>query len=451
MELLHTVVAALVTLGILITFHEFGHFWVARRCGVRVERFSIGFGPSLIAWRDRQGTEYSLAAIPLGGYVKMLDAREGPVDPADQSAEFSSKPVSRRFAIVAAGPLANFALAIAAFWLMYVLGVSGIAPVVGKVQPDSLAARAGLAPGQEIVAIDGRETPTVAALGGALLERMGESGELLVSVRHDGAGLIYDSRVTLDRWMVGVDAPDPFQALGLELWRPPFPAVIDQVLSDGPAMRAGLKPGDRLLSVDGHALSGWDAWVDYVQARPGQSLRVEVSRAGKTLSLDMVPDRVTGDDGRAIGQVGVMARPPQWPDHMLRTEQYGPVAALLPALRKTWDTSVSTLDSLAKMLAGLISPKNLSGPITIAKVASASAKSGLESYLALLGLLSVSLGVLNLLPIPVLDGGHLLFYAIEWVKGSALSERAQGLGFRIGMALVMSLMALAIYNDLTRL
>lgn len=451
MELLHTVVSALVTLGVLITVHEFGHFWVARRCGVRVERFSIGFGPPLLTWRDSRGTEYVLAAVPLGGYVKMLDAREAPVAEDERAQEFTSKPLRSRAAIVAAGPLANFGLAILAFWVMYLVGVSGVAPVIDGVEPGSVAARAGLEVGQEVVAVDGRPTNTVQSLAQGLAARMGDTGNLVVSVKHPGSTLVYDAKAEISSWLADVEEPDPIKGFGIKLWRPKFEAVVKEVVSGGPAEVAGMKPGDRLLAVDGLPLADWQAWVEYVRARPGLPISVTLDRSGQSLTVSVVPETVDLPDAGRVGQVGVMASPPEWPVAMIREERYGPIGAVVPAFLKTWDTATGTLDALRKMLVGLISPKNLSGPITIAKVASSSAKSGLSSYLALLGLLSVSLGVLNLLPIPVLDGGHLLFYGIEWIKGSALSEGAQALGLKIGMAFVLCVMLLAFYNDLSRL
>jgi regulator of sigma E protease len=451
MELLQTVLVTLVTLGILVTIHEYGHFAIARLCGVKVLRFCVGFGKPLVSWHDRHGTEYAVAAIPLGGYVKMLDEREAPV-PADQlQYAFNRKSVGARMAIVSAGPIANLLLAIAAFWLIYVTGVTGVLPVVGKVEPDSIAAVAGLKPGQEIVAVDGNETPTIQALNQALLERIGETGTLHFSVREKGSDIVEQVDAQLHSWLSQAEEPDLIGSLGLELWHPPVPAVIGEVLPGTPAERGGIKVGDRVVSVDGQAVALWEDWVAYVRARPGVTMNVELVRNDKTLTLPLTPDRKVDDKGAAIGQVGVGAKPPVWPPEMLREQHFNVVSAIVPAVKQTWETTAFTLVSIKKMLTGLISHKNLSGPVTIAKVAAASAKTGWESYVSFLALLSISLGVLNLLPVPVLDGGHLLFYAIEAVRGSPVPDRIQNFGTQIGLGLVMMMMMLALYNDFSRL
>lgn len=451
MDLLYTIAIAVVSLAILITIHEYGHFWVARRCGVKVLRFSVGFGRPLLVWRDRHDTEFVVAAIPLGGYVKMLDAREGEVDPALRDQEFTSKPVSARIAIVAAGPLANLALAVVAFWAMFVHGVTGMAPIVGGVAPGSLAEQAGLESRQEIVSVDGVATPTTQALLMALLGRIGDTGDIEISARYPDSSLVYQSSVPVERWLAGEDDPDPFGGLGLTLYRPVIEAVVGTIAEGSAAVEAGLLPGDRLLTADGKPLADWQAWVEYVRARPGEVIALGILRGGESLSIAITPRRVSDENGQSMGQVGVGVKAPEIPASLLREERYGVLAAWHPALLKTWETTTFTLESIRKMVEGLISPKNLSGPITIAKVASASARSGLESWLAFLALLSVSLGVLNLLPIPVLDGGHLLFYFIEAVKGSPVSEQVQLAGFKIGMAILVGLMGLALYNDIMRL
>lgn len=451
MELLQTVLITLVTLGILVTIHEYGHFAVARRCGVKVLRFCVGFGKPLVSWRDSQGTEYAIAAIPLGGYVKMVDEREGPV-PADQLPfAFNRKSVGQRFAIVAAGPIANLILAVAAFWLIYVSGVTGVVPVIGKVEPESIAAVAGLHAGQEIVAVDGNETPTMQALNQALLERIGETGTLRFSVREKGSDVVEQVDAKLHDWLSQAEQPDLVGSLGIELWYPPLQTIIGEVLSNTPAERAGLKAGDRIVSVDGQKVAHWDEWVTYVRARPEVTMSVELERDGKIMTLPLTPDRKVDDKGAAIGQVGVGAKVSEWPPEMLRKQHFNVFSAVVPALKQTWETTTFTLVSIKKMLTGLISHKNLSGPVTIAKVATASAKTGWQSYVSFLALLSISLGVLNLLPVPVLDGGHLLFYAIEAVRGSPLSERIQNFGTQIGLGLVMMMMILALYNDFSRL
>lgn len=441
----------LVALGVLVTIHEFGHFWVARRCGVKVLRFSIGFGSPLWRWRDKLGTEYVIAALPLGGYVKMVDEREGNVDPADKPYAFNNKSVWQRMAIVVAGPLANFILAIAAYWVVYLLGVQGIAPVIGDIKPDTVAAQAGLEPGQEIVAIDGEATATWQAVGEQLLTRLGEDGEIVFTVRYPDSSLQYHNEADLGGWQVDADNPDPIGSIGIEMFRPEVLPVADTLVEGGAAERAGMAPGDRVMSVNGEAVTDWQDWVTAVRASPGSALAVEVERGSETLALSVTPESVTEPGGKVIGQVGMTVKMPEWPEHLVRNIDYGPVSALAAASHQTWKTTRLVLDSIRKMITGLISPKHLSGPITIAKVAGASAEYGLASYLGFLALLSVSLGVLNLLPIPVLDGGHLMYFVIEAVKGSPVSEKIQMAGYRVGLFLVVGLMILALYNDVMRL
>ena len=451
MALIETILVTLVTLGILVAIHEFGHFWVARRCGVRVLRFSIGFGKPLWRRRGADGTEYVVAAVPLGGYVKMLDEREAPVAEADLPYAFNRKPVSSRIAIVAAGPLANFGLAIAAFWLLFMLGVPGLAPVVGEVRPGSVAEAAGLERGQEIVAVDGHATPTRQAVLMQLLERLGETGEIAFATRYADSDIVYESRAPLNAWLRGAEEPDLLDGLGLAFLLPAVPPVVETVVEGGAAELAGMRSGDRVVMVEGQPIDDWEQWVQVVQASPELRLNVDVERDGAIVSLTVEPQAVAIDDGQIIGRVGVSAQVPDWPAEMIREDQYGPLAAVMPALVKTWSMTRFTLDSVAKMLKGLISPKNLSGPITIAKVATDSARSGVETWIGFLALLSISLGVLNLLPIPVLDGGHLVYYVIELLKGSPVSERAQMLGYQAGLFMLIGVMMLAFYNDIMRL
>ena len=451
MDMLYTIAITLATLAVLVAVHEFGHFWVARRCGVKVLRFSIGFGTRLLRWTDRQGTEYSISAIPLGGYVKMLDEREGEVAPEELDRAFNRKPVGQRIAVVSAGPLANFLLAIVAYWGLFMAGETGYAPVIGEVETGSIADVAGLEAGQEIVAVDGRETPTWQALSFRLLDRIGDTGTIEFAVRYPDSSMVYESEGTLDRWLAGEEQPDLLGGLGLAMYTPEVPPVVGQVVAGGAADRIGMQPGDLVLSADGVELPLWMDWVDYVRERPGQVIDLQYRRGDQLLSAQIVPEAIEDESGATIGRVGVAVELPEMPPELLRRFDRGPLQALGASLERTGDLVVFTLSSIKKMLVGLISPKNLSGPITIAKVATASAKSGLEAYIGFLALLSVSLGVLNLLPIPVLDGGHLLFYFAELLAGRPVPEKIQALGYQVGLFLVLGIMILALYNDFSRL
>jgi len=450
MSALYMIVGTLVALGVLVTFHEFGHFWVARRCGVKVLRFSVGFGMPLLRWHDKQGTEFVVAAIPLGGYVKMLDEREGevPVDHLGQS--FNRKTVRQRIAIVAAGPIANFLLALVFFWALAMLGSEQVRPVIGAVEAGSVAARAGLGAGQEIVAIDGEPTSGWAAVNLQLVRRLGESGSLQLLVREQGSTADSPRELILDNWLKGADEPDPIRSLGIRPWRPALPPVLAELDPKGPAHAAGLKTGDRLLAFDGQSVNDWQQVVDSVRVRPDTKILLRVERDGASIDVP-VTLAARGESKAPTGYLGAGVKAVEWPPEMIREVSFGPLEAIGEGARRTWTMSVLTLDSLKKMLFGELSVKNLSGPITIAKVAGASAQSGVADFLNFLAYLSISLGVLNLLPIPVLDGGHLLFYLIEWARGRPLSDRVQGWGIQIGISLVVGVMLLALVNDLGRL
>ena len=450
MSALYMIVGTLVALGVLVTFHEFGHFWVARRCGVKVLRFSVGFGMPLVRWHDRRGTEFVIAAIPLGGYVKMLDEREGevPADQLDQS--FNRKTVRQRIAIVAAGPIANFLLAMVFFWVLAILGSEQVRPVIGAVESDSIAAKAGLVAGQEIVSIDGEPTTGWGAVNLQLVRRLGESGTVNVVVRGQDSSAETPRALALDHWLKGADEPDPIKSLGIRPWRPAMPPVLAELDPKGPAQASGLKTGDRLLTLDGQALSDWQQVVDLVRVRPDTKIMLKVERDGAQIDVPVTLS-VRGEAKAAGGYLGAGVKSPEWPPSMVREVSFGPLAAIGEGAKRTWTMSVLTLESLKKMLFGELSVKNLSGPITIAKVAGASAQSGVADFLNFLAYLSISLGVLNLLPIPVLDGGHLLFYLVEWVRGRPLSDRVQGWGIQIGISLVVGVMLLALVNDLGRL
>ena len=447
---LYMLIGTLVTLGVLVTIHEYGHFWVARRCGVKVLRFSIGFGTPLVRWHDRHGTEFVIAMIPLGGYVKMLDEREAKISPAEYGQSFNRKTVGQRIAIVAAGPVANFALAFVLFWLLAMLGSQQVKPVIGEVVAESLAERAGLSSTQEITAVDGQAVSGWSDVNLRLIKRIGDSGNLRIDAQTAGSSVTSTYNIALNRWLHGADEPNPINELGIEPWRPQAAAVVAQLDPEGPAQSAGIQLEDKITAIDGQAVNDWQTVVSYVQARPDKAVQLSVERAGQLKDVRvMLTAQGTGPQTR--GYLGVGVSGGEWPADMLREVRFGPLDAIVAGAQRTWTMSALTLGSLKKMLFGELSVKNLSGPITIAKVAGASAESGLRSFLNFMAYLSISLGVLNLLPIPVLDGGHLLFYLVELVRGRPLSERVQGYGMQIGIALVVCVMLLAVFNDLARL
>ncbi|WP_144823109.1 RIP metalloprotease RseP [Marinobacter piscensis] len=448
MQIIQTVLALALTLGILVTLHEYGHFWVARRCGVKVLRFSVGFGKPLFSWHDRHGTEFAIAAIPLGGYVKMLDEREGPVPEALRDQAFTSKPPSRRIAIAAAGPLANFLFAIFAYWVLSVVGVTHIAPIVGDVASDSIAQKTGLQQGMEIHAVDGHRVSSWRDVNMRILERAGEQGRITLDVSNAGARGSLSGE--LGGWNLSDDTPDPLGEFGITPWRPDVPAVLGQIAEGGRAQAAGLEVGDRIVAVNDQPVSGWFELVDRIRQAPGQTLSVTFERSGSEQTVQLTPAEKQ-DNGQVIGFVGAGVKPVTWPDSVMRDVRYGPLAAIPVALNETWADTRLTLVAIKKMVTGLLSPSNLSGPITIARVAEASVSSGFEDFVRFLAYLSVSLGILNLLPVPVLDGGHIVYYTIEAVRRKPLSEAAQALGLRIGMAMILTLMVFALYNDLMRL
>lgn len=451
LDFLQTAVWALVALGVLVSFHEFGHFIVARWCGVKVLRFSVGFGRRLVSRYDRHGTEFTISAIPLGGYVKMLDEREGTVAPEELDQAFNRKSVWKRMAIAAAGPVANFLLAIVLFWGVFLGGTSGPVPIVDSVEPGSLAAVAGLESGQEILAIDDQPTPTWQALNWQLANRLGDSGDIKFSVRYPDSSLEYHMYADIERWLAGREVPDPLEEIGVKLWIPSVSMKLARVNPDTPAERGGLQAGDEVVGSDGRSFDTWEAWTDYIKAHPEQPVEVAVMRDGAERRVSITPDTVKLDNGETIGRIGVLPVAASWPEDKVRRYHYSVFGALNKGLEETWGKTVFTLESLKKLLFGQLSTRNLSGPITIAKVAGTSADAGWQSFLSLLALLSISLGVLNLLPIPVLDGGHLLYYGIEAIKGSPVSERVQMIGLQVGMAMVLGIMALALYNDILRL
>ncbi len=435
----------IVSLGILVTFHEFGHYWVARRCGVRVLRFSVGFGKPLWTRVGKDGTEYVVAMLPLGGYVKMLDEREVEVAPHERHESFNAKSVYQRIAIVAAGPIANLLLCIGLLWLMFVVGKPDFLPQIGKV--DGVAAEAGFLPGDQLLDVDGRPIRTWTEAGIVFAAASIDREPLAVRVRTtDGDEFV--RTLALDRPGLVLDEKSPFASLGLTPAQWLLPPVIGQV-SPGSAADGRLAPGDRILALDGRAIERYDDIGPLLQdlARNGQPVRVRVERAGATQEI-VVDPKLTGDGDQKRWVLGILPAPATAkPDALLR---FGPLDALPAALSETRQLSADTLGMLWRMVSGKASLDNISGPITIAKVANGSAGLGLAWFLNFLAILSLSLCIMNLLPIPVLDGGHLLYYLIELVKGSPVGERALVAGQYVGLVLLAGLMGLAFYNDIFR-
>ena len=447
LDTLQTVFVAVATFAIVVAIHEYGHFWMARRAGVKVLRFSIGFGRPLLRWRGKDDTEYVIAAIPLGGYVRMADERDGEIAEADRPRAHNRQPVSKRMAIAAAGPIANFGLAIVVLWVLFLRGEVGIVPVVETVAPDSLAQSAGLEVGQEIVVVDG-ETPTGRSQFRAA-GTSGDTGALKLAMRYPGSDTLTESEVPITQWLRGEKEPNLLQALGVTIRMPPVLPVVGSLIEEGAALRAGFEPGDIILSADGEAIPLWMDWVTYVRARPEQSIAVVLERNGARQQLTVTPAGVVSE-GERIGSVGMSVALPEIPESQQRHFDRDPAEALVASVKRTADLVAFTFKSIGRMLQGLISPSNLSGPITIAKVAASTAEAGWVAWLGFLALLSVSLGALNLLPIPVLDGGHLVFYAFEALFGKPLPERFQMVGFQVGIVLVLSIMVFALYNDFSK-
>lgn len=447
--LLWNIGAFIVALGLLVAVHEFGHFWVARRCGVKVERFSIGFGKAIWRRLGKDGTEYVLALIPLGGYVKMLDGRVDELKPGEEAQAFNHKSVWARMAIVAAGPMANFVFALFAFWLMFMLGVPSVKPVVGEVRPASIVAEAGILPGMEIVGVGGEETGDWESVTYALISHLGDDS---VQLKLKAANTSYavDKTLQLAGWKFDPDKESPIGSLGIVPLGGKVLPVVEAVVPSSASEKAGLQIGDRIKGVDGEAITEWAQFVERVQQSPAQPLQVTVERGGSEMTLTLTPDGKKVK-GQLVGFVGLSPQLVPLPDEYRTLLQYGPLQALWHGVQKTWSLITLTFDMIGKLIGGIVSLDNLSGPISIAKGAGSSADYGLVYFLGFLALISVNLGIINLFPLPVLDGGHLVYFLIEAITGKPVSEKIQEVGFRIGAAILMLLMGIALFNDFARL
>lgn len=442
--------AFVVAIGILVSIHEYGHYWVARRLGVRVLRYSIGFGRKLVGWTSRKtGIEYWIAAIPLGGYVKMLDEREAPVADSEKHQAFNRVHPWRRIAIVFAGPGVNILFAIAAYWLVLMLGIPGVKPIVGTPQVGTPAARAGFQARDHVVSLADQSIDDWQSLRLALIERSldGKPIQVTVNTPHDGR-----RRLTLDLSNTPSDPEKLFDQLGLTLYQPPATPHIGQIQSGSPAARSALSSGDAILSVDGQSIDSPQALVDAVRAHPGQRIAMKIRRDGRARTVHVDLARRQTDDGKTIGHLGaaIAIDPAAWKG-MQTVRRLGPLAAIPAAAHKTWELSVLSVRLIGRMITGQISWHNVGGPIQIANYAGQSAQIGAVAFISFLAFISVNLALINLLPIPVLDGGHLLYYAIEWIRGRPLSEAVQAAGQQAGMVALLMLMVLAFYNDILRL
>ena len=446
------VLSFILAIAILVAVHEWGHYIVARMAGVKVLRFSIGFGRPL--WTRKYGqdqTEFCISAIPIGGYVKLLDERDCAVTLSEQDRSFNRQPIPVKTAILAAGPLLNFLFAIVAYWCMYMAGVPGLKPVIGEVEPDTVAARAGLRAGDTIRAVGGRD---VATWEGAVLEILGQmldEGAIELAVTGDGQGQRLVVMNVAGRETELTEPGQLFTGLGIAPWAPVVPAVIDQLTPDGPAQRAGLRSEDRVVAADGEPIGSWTGWVEFIRERPERLITATIIREGRELQLDILTNAVE-ENGTKIGRIGASVLIDEDLMQDMRAEQrYDPVAAIPVALAKTWDMTTLTVRMIASMVTGGVSVRNISGPINIAQFAGQSVSVGPIAFLGFLAIVSISLGILNLLPIPMLDGGQIAYQLAEALKGSPLSERAQMFGQQMGILFLLLLMSFAFYNDLTRI
>jgi len=439
-----------VALGLLVAVHEFGHFWVARRCGVVVERFSIGFGKALWRRTAKDGTEYVIAAIPLGGYVKMLDERMGPVPTEQLDGAFNRKSVWQRIAIVAAGPIANFIFAIFAFWLMYLIGVNTVKPVIGQVTAQSIASDAGLSPGQQITTINGQKILDWQDVNLAFVGALGNE-QLSVDVMTATSSHVIGKKLDISQWLFDPQQQSSLSSIGIKPYYPPVELILSAITENSAAQRAGLQVGDQLISVNGLKIAQWQDFVEIVKQSGGTSLALTYRRGTQQYTTSLTPEIRTNKDGSVSGFAGLSPTATPWPDNMKLTLQYGPIEALGLALDKTGQLISLSFSMIGKLVTGDLSVKNLSGPISIAQGAGQSANYGLVAFLSFLALISINLGIINLLPLPVLDGGHLMYYFVEVLTGKSVPERIQQLGFQIGAGLLFMLMSIAIFNDFTRL
>ncbi|WP_335927812.1 sigma E protease regulator RseP [Vibrio parahaemolyticus] len=449
--ILWNLVSFIVALGILVAVHEFGHFWVARRCGVKVERFSIGFGKPI--WRKvgQDGTEYTISMIPLGGYVKMVDSRVDDVPESEKHLAFDQKPLWKRASIVAAGPIFNFLFAIFAYWLVFLIGVPAVKPVIGEVTPNSIVAEAGIESGMELKAVSGIKTPDWESVNMGLISHIGDDAMTLTLTSDSEVGAEVTKTLDLRDWKFDPETESSMHSLGFAPYTPEIYRVIKQVSEGGAAAKAGVLPEDEIIAIGGEPINDWKQVVDAVRSNPNTPIELTVLRRGIEQSLTLTPDSRELANKQVVGFAGIAPEVAEWPESYRFELQFGVFESIGKAVDKTGQVIGLTVSMLKKLIVGDVGLNNLSGPISIAKGAGATADYGLVYFLGFLALISVNLGIINLVPLPMLDGGHLLFFAIEAVIRRPVPEKVQEMGFRIGGAIIFSLMALALFNDFTRL
>lgn len=448
--MLLTLLYFLLALLLLVIVHEYGHFQVARWCGVKVLRFSFGFGPILARWYDKKGTEYAWSLFPLGGYVKMLDESEGEVAEQDKSHAFNNKPMLSRIAIVLAGPLFNFIFAFVALWLVLVIGMNSLAPMIESVTPGSIAANAGLGPKQEIISLNNTRINSWRDFQYTMMPLIGSHEAVNIMVKSMDDGSLHQLSLPLINWKLDDKTPDPLTSLGIEPFIPTIPPVIGEVVPESPAAKAGLQPNDKLLSIDGKAFDDWMFLVDYVRERPDTQLNLEIKRKGKIEAIKILTGSQK-NNGKVEGFIGARSQKVDWPAHWLRLEREGPITAIGTAFKQTIHLTATTFTLMGRLVTGRLGLNSISGPVGIAQGAGNSGRGGLVSYLFFLALVSISLGALNLLPIPMLDGGHLLYYVFEIIRRKPLSDGVKTIGIYCGMVLLVALMFIALTNDISRL
>jgi regulator of sigma E protease len=453
-NVIYTLITFIIALTILISVHEWGHFIVAKACGVKVLRFSIGFGKVIFSRRSKAGTQWALSLVPLGGYVKMLDESIEPVSSDEQHRAFNRQSLLRRTLIVLAGPVFNLLLAFVIFWGVFVGGITQLRPVVGGVRSGSLAASMGLARGDQILQINQHKTGNWTQVRLALIQQFGDGQALHFQVKQPNGPLVQKS-LTQKNWSEQLDQSRLLSSFGLRRYLPSMPAVVNKVIDGGPAAKAGFKVGDKITAIDDKPIKDWNEFASYIKVRPLQPVRVTVLRGqgGQrhpvVLSVTLGAVSVGGD--QQIGRIGIQTKPIQWPSELLQVQRYSVGQAVMPALRKTVQLTALTFKIFGKLVTGRVSYRTMSGPVGIAVGAGQSARFGLSAYAMFLALISIGLGVINLLPIPMLDGGHLLFYLIEAIRRKPLSQATQEMAFRLGILVIVAVMVLALTNDITAL